>query len=158
MWHTKKRARDKETRTKRQDTTPLSCLPRARPFSFSPTTSKRLLRRLWLSVKVRLGSVVRTPVSANPGLNFNPGFFFFLTCEPRDFFHLSQTESPFTGCFFSSKALSQIIFSILFRVSNHQIVGNENKLNLFFKLSYLSSIFALTLCYLNPASNNPAQL
>ena len=67
----------KETRTTRQDTTPLSCLPRARPFSLSPTTSKRLLRRLWLSVKVRLGSVVRTPVRANSGLNFNPGFFFF---------------------------------------------------------------------------------
>ena len=50
-----------------------------------------------------LGPVVRTPVSTNPGLNFNPGFFFFL-----------------------SKALSQIIFSILFRVSNHQIVGKDN--------------------------------
>ena len=49
------------------------------------------------------GPVVRTPVSANPGLNFNPGFFIFL-----------------------SKALSRIIFSILFRVSNHQIVGKEN--------------------------------
>ena len=47
--------------------------------------------------------VVRTPVSANPGLNFNPGFFIFL-----------------------SKALSRIIFSILFRVSNYQIVGKEN--------------------------------
>ena len=35
------------------------------------------------------GPVVRTPVSANPGLNFNPGFFFFL-----------------------SKALSRIISSI----------------------------------------------
>ena len=50
------------------------------------------------------GPVVRTPVSANPGLNFNPGFFFFL-----------------------SKALSRMIFSILFRVSNHQIVGKDNK-------------------------------
>ena len=49
------------------------------------------------------GPVVRTPVSANPGLNFNPGFFFFL-----------------------SKALSRIIFSVLFRVSSHQIVGKEN--------------------------------
>ena len=46
--------------------------------------------------------VVRTPVSANPGLNFNPGFFFFL-----------------------SKAQLRIIFSILFRVSNHRIVGKE---------------------------------
>ena len=35
------------------------------------------------------GPVVRTPVSANPGLYLNPGFFFFL-----------------------SKALSRIIFSI----------------------------------------------
>ena len=31
------------------------------------------------------------------------------------------------------------------------------KLNLIFKLSYLSSNFALTLGYLDPASNNPAQ-
>ena len=74
------------------------------------------------------------PVSANLGLNINPGSFFVL-----------------------SKALSRIIFSILFRVSNHQIVGKRIKLNLLFKLSYLSSNFALTLGYLNPASNNPAQ-
>ena len=52
---------------------------------------------------VPLGPVVRTPVSANQGLNFNPAFFFFL-----------------------SKALYRIIFSILFRVSNRQIVGKEN--------------------------------
>ena len=51
-----------------------------------------------------LGPVVRRPVSANLGLNFNPEFFLLL-----------------------SKALSQIIFTILFRVSNHQIVGKENK-------------------------------
>ena len=49
------------------------------------------------------GPVVRTPVWANPGFNFNPGFFSFL-----------------------SKALFQIISSILFRVSNHQILGKEN--------------------------------
>ena len=49
------------------------------------------------------GPVVRTLVSPNPGLNFNLGFVFFL-----------------------SKALSRITFSILFRVSNHQIVGKEN--------------------------------
>ena len=29
--------------------TPLACLPRARPFSLSPATSKRLLRRLEIS-------------------------------------------------------------------------------------------------------------
>ena len=50
-----------------------------------------------------------------------------------------------------------MIFSILFRVSNHQIVGKRIKLHLLFKLSYLSSNFALTLGYINPASNNPAQ-
>ena len=49
------------------------------------------------------GPVVRTPVSANPGLKFNQGFFFFL-----------------------SKALSRIISSILFRVSSHQTVGKDN--------------------------------
>ena len=49
------------------------------------------------------GPVVRTRVSANPRLNFNSGFFIFL-----------------------SKALSRIIFSFLFRVSNYKIVGKEN--------------------------------
>ena len=55
------------------------------------------------TLALQLGPVVQTPVSANPGLNFNLGFFFYL-----------------------SKALSGIIFSILFRVSNHQIVNKEN--------------------------------
>ena len=41
------------------------------------------------------GPVVRMLVSPNPGLNFNPGFFFFL-----------------------SKALSQIIFSIFLAYPN----------------------------------------
>ena len=45
-----------------------------------------------------LGPVVRTPLSANPGFSI-----------------------------FLSKALSRIIFSILFRVSNHHcLVGKEN--------------------------------
>ena len=51
-----------------------------------------------------LGPVVRTPVSTNPGLNFDQAFFFLL-----------------------SKALPRIIFSVLFRVSNHQIVGKKSK-------------------------------
>ena len=80
-----------------------------------------------------LGLVVWRPVSANPWLNFNPGFFFF-----------------------SSKAFSRKIFSILFRVFNHQIVEKRIKLNLLFKLSYLNSNFALTLGYVNPALNNSA--
>ena len=51
-----------------------------------------------------LGPVVRTSVSADPGLNFNLGFFFLL-----------------------SKALSRMIFSNLCKVSNHRIVDNENE-------------------------------
>ena len=59
---------------------------------------------IFLKLNVRpQGPVVRTPVTANPELNFNPGLFFFL-----------------------SKALSRIVFAILFRVSNHQVVGEEN--------------------------------
>ena len=49
------------------------------------------------------GPVVRRPISANPGLNFNPGLSFFL-----------------------SKAFSRTIFSILFRVANHQTVNKKN--------------------------------
>ena len=48
--------------------------------------------------------VVRRPISANPGSNFNPGLFFF-----------------------SSKAFSRTIFSIIFRVANHQIVDKKNE-------------------------------
>ena len=70
-----------------------------------------------------LGPVVRRPISVNPGLNFNPGFFFFC-----------------------SKTISRIIFSSLFIESNHQIVDTKRiKLNLLFKLSYLNQNFALTL-------------
>ena len=100
----------------------------------APVSQRKKMKNYQHAYVISQGPVVRTPVSANLGLNFNPGFFFF-----------------------SSKALSRIIFYILFRVSNHQIVGKENKLDLFFKLSYLSSNFALTLGYLNEALNNPAQ-
>ena len=51
------------------------------------------------------GPVVQIPISANPGLNFN-------------------WVSKFLFC---SKAFSRIIFSILIRASNHQIVGKKNK-------------------------------
>ena len=53
-----------------------------------------------MKIENNLGQVVQTRVSA-------PGFFFF-----------------------SSKALSQIIFSIFFSISNHQIVGKENSTKL----------------------------
>ena len=55
------------------------------------------------------GQVFRRLISANPGLNFNPNFFFF-----------------------GSKAFSVIIFAILFRVSSHQIVDEKNENELVF--------------------------
>ena len=56
--------------------------------------------------RARLRPIVQRPISLNPGLNYNPGFFFFC-----------------------SKALSQLIFSILVRVSNNdnnKIVDKKN--------------------------------
>ena len=81
---------------------------------------------------LRLGPVVIKAGRANPRLNFSPGFFF-------------------------SKAFSRIIFSILSRASNNQIVDKKITLNLLFKLSYLNSNFTLTLLYFNPALKKPAQ-
>ena len=81
-----------------------------------------------------LGPVVRRLISAIPGLNFNLGLFFF-----------------------SSKAFSRTIFSILFRVANPKLLTKRIKLNMLFKLSYLNSNFELTLGYLNPALNNSAR-
>ena len=49
------------------------------------------------------GSVVWRPISANTGLNFKPGFFFFY-----------------------SKAFHRTIVSSLFRASNHQNVDKKN--------------------------------
>ena len=72
-------------------------------------SNSNLGRRNWCRRR-SLGLVARRSVSANPGLNFNPGFFFFC-----------------------SQALSRIIFSILFRTSTHQIVGKKNTTEFAFK-------------------------
>ena len=75
--------------------------------------------------------------SASLGLNFNPGFFFFLT-----------------------KAFSWIIFfNFLIFFLEYRIIKLQTKrikLNLLFKLSFLNSNFTLTLGYLNPGLNNLA--
>ena len=63
----------------------------------------------WVSVAQRL-------VSAKPGLNFNPSLFVFSF----------------------SKAFSPIIFSIIFRAFNYQIVGGRIEPNLLFALLYPS--------------------
>ena len=68
-----------------------------------------------LQQAIALGPVVRRPISANLGLNFNLEFFVFCL-----------------------KAFSQIIFSILCWASNHQIVAQKKKMNFLFKLSYLN--------------------
>ena len=67
-------------------------------YGISRLYGKEKLKRLF-----HLGPVVRRPISANPGLNFNPGLFYFL-----------------------SKAFSGAIFSIHFGVTNHQIVDKKN--------------------------------
>ena len=49
-----------------------------------------------------------------------------------------------------------MIFSVIFRAFNHQLVDERIKIEMLFKLSYLNSNLALTLVYLNPAMNNSA--
>ena len=74
------------------------------------------------------------PISANSGLNFNLGFLFFV-------------QKYFPG-----------YFSLFF--IEHQLItlhAKRIKLNLLFKLSDLNLYLALTLDYLNPALNKPAQ-
>ena len=55
----------------------------------------------WLTPDQR--PVVRRPISSNPALNFNTGFFFFCL-----------------------KAFSRIIFPLLFRAFNHLIADQKN--------------------------------
>ena len=80
------------------------------------------------------GPVAGGPINANPGLNFDLSFLLF-----------------------RSKAFYRLIFFILYSTSNHCIAGKKTKLNFLFKHSYLILNFALTLGYLNPALNIPAQ-
>ena len=54
--------------------------------------------------------------------------------------------------------LRKITFSIFLEYPIIKLQAKRIKLNLLFKLSYLSSNFALTLGCLDPASNNPAQV
>ena len=62
-----------------------------------------------------LGPVVLRPISTKPGLNLNPGLFFF-----------------------SSKAFSRRIFSSLFRLANHQIVDKKNETEFAFFKAFIS--------------------
>ena len=62
------------------------------------------LQKLFIQRNVKEIPVVRRPISANAGINFNPGFSFFCL-----------------------KAFSQTIITILFRASNQQIADQRNR-------------------------------
>ena len=65
-----------------------------------------------------VGPDVRRLISAiNTGLNFNRSFFFFC-----------------------SKAFSRTIFSLLFRASNHQVLGKKNKTSEFASQTFIPGI------------------
>ena len=70
--------------------------------NFIPVLKIERIRAVFEFIE-NLGPVVRRPISAYPGLNLNSGLFFF-----------------------SSKPFSRTIFSIIFRVANHQIVDKKN--------------------------------
>ena len=84
-------------------------------------------------VSVVLGPVARRSISTNQGLDFNLGFFFFL-----------------------SNTFSCIIFSILFRVSNHQIANKKNSTEFAVEAFISKFKFRTNPGYLNPALNNVA--
>ena len=98
-----------------------------------PQHVPRSKRRFYFLQRI-LGPVVRRPISANPGLNFNLGFYFSL----------------FKSCL-------RIIFSIYFQsIQSKNWRQKDFSWIFFFKLSDLKSNFILILGYLNPALNNPA--
>ena len=80
-----------------------------------------------------LGPIVQRPISTNPGLNFNSGFY------------TSMFKSHF-----------RVIFSICFgSIQSSKLKTKRVKPNFLFKLSDLTSKFSLTLGYLNPDLTNP---
>ena len=66
-----------------------------------PKTSS--LQTIGMKRQNRLGPIVRRPISAYPGVKFIPGILFLC-----------------------SKAFSRIIFSVILRASNHQLVDKKN--------------------------------
>ena len=85
--HKKKRAREKETREGRlRAPSPFACLPRARPFSLSPTTSKRLLRRLVpVTFWARKQKFKSKSKNKNAGASQKTTAFCFVNCQ---FYHV----------------------------------------------------------------------
>ena len=89
------------------------------------------LRRVNL-LFTQLGLDAQRPISADPMLNFNLGFFSHIF-----------------------KSLFEIIFCILFRASNNYILDNKNSTEFSYKLSNLKSDFTPTLGYLKPSFEQP---
>ena len=88
------------------------------------------LRRNFHRISLNWAQLFKGPSALKPGLNLTRVQFSFLC----------------------SKGFSQIIFCVIFRASKTKRIKTE----LLFKFSNLNSNLALTLDYLNPASNNSA--
>ena len=59
------------------------------------------------------------------------------------------------GCYLLRlKLLPWIIFSLLFKASDHRIADKTNLTEFAFQVSYLNTYLAVTLGYLNPDLNN----
>ena len=77
------------------------------------------------------GPVVLSLISANPRLNYNPGFFIPMF-----------------------KSLFGIFSCFFYGASNHRLIDKKNYAEFSFKLSDVKSDLTLILGYLNPAENN----
>ena len=90
--------------------------------------TRERIHRPWSPFSIVLGPVFRKPISANPGLNFNLGFY--------------------TSLFDS---LFGIIFSTLYGASNHQTVDKKNSTEFSLKASRAEIRF-----HTNPGLSKPS--
>ena len=92
--------------------------------------------------EIELGPVVRTPASANPGLNFNPAFFFFFFFTKST---LSDNVLYYMAESVSAMRLVNLRFVTCYTDQNFKENAHFGALNLFtsekrLKLSYKTSI------------------
>ena len=92
--------------------------------------------------EIELGPVVRTPASANPGLNFNPAFFFFFFFTKST---LSDNVLYYMAESVSAMRLVNLRFVTCYTDQNFKENADFGALNLFtsekrMKLSYKTSI------------------
>ena len=101
--HTRKRAREKETRTTRQDTTPLSCLPRGARSLFRPLLPSARYAGYGCQCKSDWAQLFERRLALTQGKILTRDSFFFLACEPREFFTLSPNREPSQAVSFHQK-------------------------------------------------------